>query len=71
MTGCVVTSVGKNNIDIAVSGLTVNETRKQHVNFTETYYNAAQMLIVPESETAFDNCKTADEVLAVLADQLK
>lgn len=66
----VVTSVGKNNIDIAVSGLTVNETRKQHVNFTETYYNAAQMLIVPESETAFDGCKTAEDVLAVLADKL-
>ena len=66
----VVTSVGKNNIDIAVSGLTVNETRKQHVNFTETYYNAAQMLLVPESETAFDGCKTAADVLAVLADKL-
>ncbi len=62
----VVTSVGKNGIDIAVSGLTVNETRKESVNFSETYSNAAQMLIVAESDTSFDNCKTADDVVAVL-----
>lgn len=67
----VVTSVGKNNVDIAMAGLTVNETRKQSVNFTDSYYNAAQMLVVLEEETAFDNCKTAADVLAVLADELK
>ena len=67
----VVTSVGKNNVDIAMAGLTVNETRKQSVNFTESYYNAAQMLVVLDDEKAFDNCKTADDVLAALADQLK
>ena len=67
----VVTSVGKNGVDIAMAGLTVNDTRKQYVNFSESYYNAAQMLIVPDSETAFDNCKTAEEVLTALKDQLK
>lgn len=67
----VVTSVGKNNVDIAMAGLTVNETRKQSVNFTASYYNAAQMLIVLDSEKAFDNCKTADDVLKVLKDQVK
>ena len=63
----VVTSVGKNGVDIAMAGLTVNETRKQSVNFSDSYYNAAQVILVKENETAFDNCKTADEVLAVLA----
>ena len=67
----VVTSVGKNNVDVAMAGLTVNETRKASVNFTESYYNAAQMLVVVENETAFDACKTADDVLAALKDQLK
>ena len=66
----VVTSVGKNNVDIAMAGLTVNETRKEYVNFSESYYNAAQMLIVLDSETAFDNCKTADEVIATLKEQI-
>ena len=62
----VVTSVGKNGIDVAAAGLSVNETRKQSVNFSETYYNAAQVLIVMEDCTDFDNCKTAEEVLAKL-----
>jgi hypothetical protein len=29
------------------------------------------MLIVPESETAFDDCKTAEEVVAKLAELAK
>lgn len=62
----VVTSVGKNNVDIAMSGLTVNDKRRESVDFSDTYYNAAQVLIVPENETAFDACKTADDVLAAL-----
>ena len=65
----VVTSVGKNGVDIAMAGLTVNETRKESVNFTDSYYNAAQMLVVKEGETAFDNCKTAEDVLTVLAEK--
>ncbi len=67
----VVTSVGKNNVDIAMAGLTVNETRKQSVNFSISYYNAAQMLVVKEGETAFDACKTDADVLAALADLTK
>ena len=66
----VVTSVGKNGVDVAMAGLTVNDTRKQYVNFTESYYNAAQVLVVPEDEDAFDSCKTAEDVLNKL-DELK
>lgn len=62
----VVTSVGKNGVDIAMAGLTVTDVRKESVNFTDSYYNAAQMLIVPENVTTFDNCKTAEDVLAAL-----
>ena len=62
----VVMSVGKNGIDVAAAALTVNDTRKESVNFTTTYYDAAQVLIVLDSETAFDSCKTADEVIAQL-----
>ena len=62
----VVMSVGKNGIDVAAAALTVNDTRKESVNFTTTYYNAAQVLIVLEGNTAFDGCKTADDVIATL-----
>lgn len=67
----VISAVGKNNVDMAVSGLTVTEKRKESVNFTDTYYNAAQMLIVKDTETAFDNCKTDADVLAVLASMVE
>ncbi len=62
----VVTSVGKNGIDIAMAGLTVNETRKQSVNFSDTYYNAAQVVIVKEGDTSLDGLTTKEEIDAVL-----
>ena len=62
----VVTSVGKNGVDIAMAGLTVNETRKESVNFTSSYYNAAQVVITLEKDNDFKDCKTAEDVLAVI-----
>ncbi len=62
----VVTSVGTNGIDIAMAALTVNDVRKVSVNFTESYYDAAQVLIVKSSDTTFDFCETAEDVIAKL-----
>ncbi len=59
-------SVGQHKCDIAMAGLTIKEDRKEHVNFSNPYYNAAQMIIVPGDNTEFDNCKTADDVVAIL-----
>ena len=39
----------------------------EYVNFTDTYYNAAQEIIVMADNTAFDSCKSAADVEAVLA----
>ena len=59
----VVTSVGLNNIDIALSGLTINEKRKESVNFTDPYYEeAAQMLVVLADDTTFDGLTTAAQI---------
>lgn len=62
----VVTSVGKNGVDIAMAGLTVNETRKQSVNFTDSYYNASQVVIVKAGDTSLDGLDTPAEIDAVL-----
>lgn len=59
-------SVGQQKCDIAMAGLTVNEERKEYVEFTDTYYQASQRLVVPSTETAFDECKDADSVVEVL-----
>ncbi len=62
----VVTSVGLNGVDIAMSGLTVTEDRAKIVTFSDSYYQAAQMLIVLSDCTLFDDCVTAADVEAIL-----
>lgn len=59
-------SVGQHKCDIAMAGLTVQEDRKEHVNFSNTYYKASQKIVVKSDDTTFDNCKSADEVLTIL-----
>ena len=52
--------------DITASGITVNESRKEFVDFSESYYTASQIIIAPANDTAFDACKTLEDVEAVL-----
>ena len=59
-------NVGKNGIDIAMAGLTINEEREEFVTFTDSYYSASQKLIVPSTNTTFDECADADAVVALL-----
>src|SRR5690606_14528297 len=63
----VVLSVGQGKADIGMAGLTIKEERKAHVDFTDKYYDAAQMLIVKASDTRYDESKTAADIEAVLA----
>lgn len=65
----VCTYVDSGKADMAIAGLTINESRKESVNFTDSYYTASQVVIVPEDNTDFDACTTADDVLAVIAEQ--
>ncbi len=62
----VVTSVEQGICDIGMAGLTVTPARQEVVTFSNSYYSANQVLIVPESCTDFDSCKTKDDVMAVL-----
>ncbi len=59
-------SVGEHKCDIAMAGLTVNETRKEVVTFSKSYYNAYQKLIVKADDTTFDACTDAASVDAIL-----
>ena len=59
-------SVGEHKCDIAMAGLTVNESRKEVVNFSKSYYNAYQKLIVKADDTTFANCTDAASVDAIL-----
>ena len=67
----VVTSVGVNNVDVGMAGLTITAERMKSVNFTVPYYSeegdgAGQVLIVLKDDTTFDACTTKEEVIAIL-----
>ncbi len=50
-------SIGS-KIDVAIAGMTVDEERKQSVDFSEPYYDAIQYVIVPEGS----DIKTAKDL---------
>lgn len=62
----VCTAVQMGQCDIAMAGLTINEERKELVNFSDSYYNASQQIIVLSDNTEFDACKTAADVEKIL-----
>ena len=62
----VVTSVQNDICDIGMAGLTITPAREEMVTFSDSYYNASQVIIVMEDDTTFDNCKTAEEIVAIL-----
>ena len=59
-------SVGQHKCDIAMAGLTINEERKESVNFSDPYYEASQRVVVMGDDTTFDKCKTAEDVEKIL-----
>lgn len=63
----VVTSVQQGICDIGMAGLTITPAREEIVAFSNSYYNAAQVLIVKADNTEFDACETADDVVAILS----
>lgn len=64
----VVLAVGGENAacDVAAAGMTVTDIRKETLDFSESYYKASQMVVVKGSDTAFDSCKTAEDVEKIL-----
>lgn len=60
-------AVGQQKCDIAMAGLTVKPDREEYVVFSDSYYNAAQKIIVRSDNTEFDACKDAASIEAILA----
>ncbi|HBL83754.1 MAG: hypothetical protein A2Y17_08560 [Clostridiales bacterium GWF2_38_85] len=61
----VVASIPTDACDIAASGLTINETRLQAVDFSEPYFDASQILIVKSDDAVFTGT-TKDDIDAQL-----
>ncbi len=62
------TNVDSDYADIGMAGITISDERLELYDFTDTYYAASQKLVVLESNTMFDNCKTSEDVEAILAE---
>ena len=65
------TSVNSGEADIGMAGITVNEERQKTYDFTEEYYESAQVLVVKKDDTTFDACTTGEEVENVIKAQSK
>ncbi len=63
----VLLSVEAGTCDIAMSGLTVTEERKELVDFSDSYYQASQRLIVRSDNKEFDNAKDKASMEAILS----
>lgn len=62
----VCTAVANGQCDVAASGLTVKPDREEILDFSTSYYDASQKIICLESDTTFDDCKTAEDMAAKL-----
>ena len=58
-------------LDGAIAGINMNDERRQNMDFTDTYYTSAQVIIVKENDTTFDGCKSDEDVIAILKEQSK
>lgn len=59
-------NVQQKKCDIAMAGLTVTDKRKELVNFSDSYYDASQQLVVLADCTEFDACKSAEDIEKIL-----
>ena len=62
----VLPAVDAGNADIGLAGLTISDERLETVDFSAPYYDTTQYIAVQKSNKDFDNCKTSDDVVAVL-----
>ena len=62
----VVGSVGKQNIDIAMSGITITAERAEVVNFSTSYYTESIVIVHKANDNSLAKCGTAVDLLTVL-----
>lgn len=67
----VITSVKNGESDIGMAGMTVNEERLKTIDFTNEYYESAQVLMVRKDDKVFADCKSGADIEAKLGEQSK
>ncbi len=59
----VVSAVGSNGVDIAMSGITITAERMQVVNFSESYYTESIVVVRKANDVSLDSCGTVVDLL--------
>ena len=59
----VVGAVGKNGVDIAMSGITITTERQQVINFSTPYYTESIVLVCKANDDTFDSAGTVVDIL--------
>lgn len=49
-------------IDMVISGMTITEERRQNVDFSDSYYEASQVVLIRKDDDSFADIKTAEEL---------
>ena len=62
----VVGAVGKQNVDIAMSGITITTERLGVINFSEPYYTESIVCVVKADNTELDKAGTVVDILNVI-----
>ena len=62
----VVGAVGKQNVDIAMSGITITTERLGVINFSDPYYTESIVCVVPTAYTELDSAGTVVDMLNVI-----
>ena len=62
----VVGAVGKQNVDIAMSGITITTERLGVINFSEPYYTESIVCVVKSDNTELDSAGTVVDMLNVI-----
>ena len=62
----VVGAVGKQNVDIAMSGITITTERLGVINFSDPYYTESIVCVVPAANTELDSAGTVVDMLNVI-----
>ena len=60
-------AIENGSADIVMAGLSVTEKRQKQISFTDTYFEASQVIIVREGNNAFKDCKSPEDVSLVLS----
>ena len=63
----VIQSVASRNVDVGISGLTINETRQKVVNFTEPYFSATQVVVFNNNDDRFVGIDSKDALVNVIS----